>query len=248
MFEIAHDPVETDPPQRIATDAWLLAAVVVTATSVAVFADLIIWAALPAVLAVTMGILWRFHGGTHTRRFGLPNSVTLFRLNLAVLMLVSVWAGESDFAMSWPLFLIAATALALDGVDGWLARRRQEASAFGERFDMAADTTFTIIVTLSLIGLGLVGIWVFLLGLLRPAFVSATRIWPQLGAPLPESRCRKIACAGSLACLVAGLAPPLAGLAPVLALAALLQLLWSFGRDLRYLLRNNTAVPVADII
>jgi phosphatidylglycerophosphate synthase len=243
---MAHGSPVTGPQRPITADAGLLVALLVTATGVAVLAALPLWAALPAVLAVTAGTLWRFRTRTHASRFGLANWVTLFRLNLVALMLVTVWPGAPDTVPSWPLFLIAATALVLDGVDGWLARRRREAGAFGERFDMGADTAFTIITTLCLVGFGLVGAWVLLLGLLRPAFAAAARLRPEFAAPLPESRGRKIACAGSLTCLVAGLAPPLAGFAPALALAALVQLLWSFGRDFRYLLRDNTGAPAAD--
>jgi phosphatidylglycerophosphate synthase len=239
ILEAVHGPIEREPWRSIAADGSLLAAVLVATIGLAALADLPLWAAVPAVLAVTSGVLWRFHSRAANHRFGLANWVTLFRLNLVAVMLVAVWPGEPDTVQSWLLFLIAATALALDGVDGWLARRRREASEFGERFDMGADTAFTVITTLCLVGFGLVGAWVLLLGLLRPAFTLAGRLWPALRTPLPPSRGRKIACAGSLACLVAGLAPPLAPLAPALALLALLQLVWSFARDLRYLLRHE---------
>ena len=243
IFEAAQGPIEREPWRRIAADGNLLAAVLVVTVGLAALADLPLWAAVPAALAVTSGALWRFHSrGTASHRFGLANWVTLFRLNLVALMLVAVWPGEPDIVQSWLLFLIAATALALDGVDGWLARRRREASEVGERFDMGADTAFTIITSLCLVAFGLVGAWVLLLGLLRPAFATAGRLWPALRTPLPASRGRKIACAGSLACLVAGLAPPLAPLAPALAVLALVQLVWSFGRDLRFLILRRGAV------
>ena len=235
IFEVAQGPLERAPWRSIAADGSMLAVVLVTAAVLALVAGLPLWAALPATLAVTTAVLWRFHSRNVQARFGLANWVTLFRLVLVALMAVAVWPGDAAIVQSWVLFLIATAALVLDGVDGWLARRRREASEFGERFDMGADTAFTIITTLCLVSFGLVGAWVLLLGLMRPAFASAVRLWPVLAAPLPESRGRKIACAGSLACLVAGLAPPLAALAPALALAALVQLLWSFGRDIRYL-------------
>ena len=239
IFEVAHGPLERAPWRSIAADGSMLAVVLVTAVVLALVAGLPLWAALPAILAGTTGVLWRFHSRNVRERFGLANWVTLFRLVLVALMAVAVWPGDAAIIQSWVLFLIASAALVLDGVDGWLARRRREASEFGERFDMGADTAFTIITTLCLVSFGLVGAWVLLLGLMRPAFAVAARLRPVLAAPLPESRGRKIACAGSLACLVAGLAPPLAALAPALALAALVQLLWSFGRDIRYLLGHR---------
>ncbi len=239
ILEAVHGPIEREPWRRIAADSSRLIATVAAALGLAVLADLPLWAVLPAVLAVTTAVLWRYHSRNTAQRFGLANWVTLFRLNFVSLMAVAVWQDEPNILQSWLLFLIAASALALDGVDGWLARRRQEASAFGERFDMGADTAFTIITTLCLVSFGLVGAWVLLLGLLRPAFAVAGHVWPSMSAPLPASRGRKMACAGSLACLVAGLAPPLAPVAPVLAFLALLPLVWSFGRDLRYLMGSD---------
>jgi len=242
ILEAVQGPIERQPWRRIAADGGRLAAVVAATLGLAALAELPFWAALPVVLAVTTAVLWRYHRQVTSRRFGLANWVTLFRLNLMALMALAVWPGEPGILQSWLLFLVGATALVLDGLDGWLARRRREASAFGERLDMGADTAFTIVTTLCLVSFGLVGAWVLLLGLLRPAFVVAVRIWPSLAAPLPESCGRKVACAGSLACLVAGLAPPLASFAPALAVSALLLLVWSFARDLRYLLaRNATA-------
>ena len=239
ILEAVHGSIEREPWRSIAADSSRLAALVAAALGLAALADLSLWVALPAVLAVTSAVLWRYHSRSAAQRFGLANWVTLFRLNLVALMAVAVWQNAPDILQSWLLFLIATVALALDGVDGWLARRRREASDFGERFDMGADTAFTLITTLCLVSFGLVGAWVLLLGLMRPAFAVAGHVWPFLSAPLPASRGRKLACAGSLACLVAGLAPPLAPVAPVLALLALVQLVWSFGRDLRHLVRRD---------
>jgi phosphatidylglycerophosphate synthase len=106
---------------------------------------------------------------------------------------------------------------------------------------MGADTAFTIIVTLCLVRLDLVGPWVILIGLMRPAFVAAARLWPRLALPLPPSRGRKVACGLALGLLVAGLAPLLAPMAPLLAFLALGVLAWSFGRDLRRLLARGAA-------
>jgi phosphatidylglycerophosphate synthase len=240
IFEVAHAPLGREPWRSIAADGGFVVVVIGVAIGLAAIAALPLWAASVVVTLVTGGALWRFHRHTAAGRFGLANWVTLFRLNLVALLLLAIWPDEPGSLQSWALFVIAAVALVLDGVDGWLARRRHEASEFGERFDMGADTAFTVILTLCLVAFALVGPWVLVIGLLRPAFVLASRRWPILHTPLPTSRVRKALCAGSLACLVAGLAPPLAPLAPALALAALLQLLWSFGHDLCYLTRHET--------
>lgn len=242
ILEAAQLPLAREPWRSVVADAGFVAAVMAVAIGLAAVADLPLGAAGLVVALITAGILWRFHSRGAARRFGLANWVTLLRLVLVTLLLLAVWLGAPGMLPSWELFGVALVALVLDGVDGWLARRRQETSTFGERFDMGADTVFTITLTLCLAAFALVGPWVLVIGLLRPAFAAGGRVWPVLGSPLRESRGRKVVCAASLGCLVAGLAPPLAAFAPALALAALALLLWSFGRDLRDLLRRAEAV------
>lgn len=238
LFEAASLPAGREPLRRIATTGLRVTAVMALALGIAPVLELPLWPASLAVVLVTTGVLWRFHHQDADGRFGLANWVTLFRLNLVSLLLLAALPGAAGAFPSWALFAVAFVALLLDGVDGWLARRRHEASDFGERFDMAADTAFTVILTFCLLAFALVGPWVLVIGMLRPAFVLAGRLWPVLAAPLPPSRGRKIVCAAALCCLVAGFAPPLAALAPLLAASALALLVGSFGRDLGYLRRR----------
>jgi phosphatidylglycerophosphate synthase len=240
-FEAASLPPGREPLWRIASVGLRVAAVMALALGIAPALALPPWPAGLTVALVTAGVLWRFHHQDGEGRFGLANWVTLFRLNLVSLVLLVSLSGGAGTVSSWALFTVAFVALLLDGVDGWLARRRHEASDFGERFDMAADTAFTLILTFCLLALGLVGPWVLVIGMLRPAFVLAGRLRPALAAPLPPSRGRKVVCAAALCCLVTGLAPPLAPAAPLLAGSALALLVGSFGRDLGYL-RQRAAV------
>jgi hypothetical protein len=73
-------------------------------------------------------------------------------------------------------------------------------------------------------------------------FVVAGHFWPQLTAPLPPSRARKVVAAVQGVVLVVAAAPfvprPLAAVAVGVALATLL---WSFGRDLLWLVRHGAA-------
>lgn len=233
-------PVVQDSRQRLAADGTLAVGVLATAMAFAATAPLPPWLAIAASLLVSGAVVWRFLSGHQWAAFGLANRVTLLRANLVALMLLVLWLGVPSPALLWTLFAVAMATLALDGVDGWLARRRHETSAFGESFDIGADTAFTIILTLSLVRFDLVGPWVLALGLLRPLFVVASWRWPALAAPLPPRHSRKVVCGGSLALLVAALAPPLAGFAPALAAIALTALIWSFGRDLHHLLAGTS--------
>src|SRR5207244_10643421 len=59
--------------------------------------------------------------------------------------LIGAFIGEparSD--VGWVAAILALAVTALDGVDGWLARRTQMASDFGARFDMEVDALLII--------------------------------------------------------------------------------------------------------
>ncbi len=193
-----------------------------------------VWPAVPLVALVTASVLVAFLASGERRSFGLANGLTLLRLDLSACLLAAAWAGPAG--LSWPVFTLAALALVLDGLDGCLARRLGATSAFGARLDMLGDTAFTIVLTLLALRLGGIGPWVLAIGLLRPAFVAAGRLWPPLAAPLPASRRRRAACGLALLLLVLSLAPPIAAAAFGLAATSLFLLLLSFAADIRLLL------------
>jgi phosphatidylglycerophosphate synthase len=140
---------------------------------------------------------------------------------------------------AWVAVTGAASLLALDGVDGWAARRQRLASAFGARFDMEVDALMILALAAIAAGLGKAGGWVLALGLIRYGFVLAGWLVPRLARPLPPSRRRRAVCALQVATLGLLLAPPLqppwSGRLAVVAFAALL---WSFAVDVRWLLRR----------
>src|SRR5665213_3451331 len=72
------------------------------------------------------------------RAFGSANQVTLARGAL-VALLAGLIGERADSAMAALVTTVAAGIAALDGVDGWLARRTKLASVFGARFDMETD-------------------------------------------------------------------------------------------------------------
>src|SRR5690606_40605745 len=71
-----------------------------------------------------------------------------------------------------PLLLLI---IALDGLDGYVARRRGEASAFGAIYDIAVDRVVENVLWLVLAHLGLVPIWVAIVFLTRGCIVDAVR-------------------------------------------------------------------------
>ena len=168
------------------------------------------------------------------RAAGAANQVTLARATLVGGVTALVAAGANG-AQLIVLVAIGAVALALDGLDGYLARRYDTVSVLGARFDMEVDAF--LILVLSVLVCRTLGPWVLAIGLMRYAFVAAMFVLPRLRAPLPFSRARKVVAAMQGALLVAAAAPiwpPT--VAAVLAAVALIALVWSFGRDVRWLL------------
>ena len=168
---------------------------------------------------------------------GLCNVVTLIRLALVASLLAPLLYHSTP---PWGVFAIAATALALDGVDGWLARHAHRTTSFGARFDMEVDAASGLIIALNAWASGAVGAYVVLIGLPRYVFVAASWVLPWLGRPVPERFSRKAVCVLQIAALIA-LQIPLfpADLGPALVALVAASLLWSFGRDVAWLWRHR---------
>ena len=104
---------------------------------------------LMAASTVSFGGLLAIFRGRYTpkRRFGLANTVTVLRLAL----LWAIAGGGVQATVPGPtqaLLLIAF--FALDGVDGWLARRMGDQSRFGAHFDMEIDALSVLVAALLL--------------------------------------------------------------------------------------------------
>lgn len=168
---------------------------------------------------------------------GLCNAVTLLRLAMVMALLAPL---ASDRADGWTVFWVAAIALSLDGVDGWLARREGRVSEFGARLDMEVDSVLALILALNAWVSGAADVWVLLIGLPRYVFVVAPTIFPWLDAPLPEKFSRKVVCVVQIGALIA-LQPHVLDktAANLIVLATACALIWSFGRDIRWLWQNR---------
>lgn len=178
-------------------------------------------------------------------RFGLANSVTLLRGALVSWLAGFVGLPEiiADPILAWSLLTAAFIVLLLDGLDGWLARKTGQTSAFGAKFDMEVDSLFAIVLSLLAWQSDKVGWWVLLLGLPRPLFIVAAWFEPRLMSPLPDSMLRKTICVIQIAVLIILLAPVIHPLtSQVLAATVLILLAGSFWRDTTWLLskRANT--------
>jgi phosphatidylglycerophosphate synthase len=169
--------------------------------------------------------------------------VTLARAVLA--MGVATVVADS-FRATVPVVLLvslAAVALVLDAVDGWVARRTRTTAA-GARLDGEVDAF--LILVLSLYVAHTVAAWVLAIGAARYAFLAAGWVAAWMRAPLPPRYWRKVvAAAQGIALTVAAaslLSPALTTTALFVALGLLAE---SFGRDGWWLWINRQGVHAA---
>lgn len=195
-------------------------------------------------LAAVINVLWisqQVMSQRSVSRFGEANQTTLLRSGLVCLIGSTLLVSSHEPDVGWHLAGLIAVALALDGVDGFLARKLNLASEFGARFDMEIDALLLLILSLLVWQTGQAGAWVLLIGLMRYAFVAASWFMKALAGPLRPSFRRKTVCALQGIALLACLLPPLdQSMSSVIALVALTALLLSFGLDIKALLQGST--------
>ncbi|MBB4905510.1 CDP-alcohol phosphatidyltransferase family protein [Actinophytocola algeriensis] len=174
------------------------------------------------------------------RRFGPADIVTLTRSVLVGGVVALIADTSHPRGSVWPLVVIASVALAMDAVDGKVARRTGTASEFGARFDMEVDAF--LILVLSAFAATQLGWWVLAIGAMRYLFVAAARLWPWLRAPLPVRMSSKAVAAAQGIVLTVALVLPHT-VAVVLTAVALAALTWSFAHDIRWLHRHRDTAP-----
>ncbi|QGN48385.1 CDP-alcohol phosphatidyltransferase family protein [Micromonospora sp. WMMC415] len=191
-------------------------------------------------LAVCLTLLVGLHRAGVTA-LGPADRVTLGRAVLVGAVTALVADGFAGRPVPIGLFtVLTAVALALDAVDGYVARRTGTASALGARFDMEIDSI--LVAVLSLHVAPAVGVWVLALGAMRYLFVAAGWALPWMCRPLPPRYWRKVTAAalGVLLLVAASrVLPPPAAVA--LLVGALALQVESFGRDVLWLWRRRSA-------
>ncbi|HEY0451508.1 CDP-alcohol phosphatidyltransferase family protein [Actinophytocola sp.] len=174
------------------------------------------------------------------RTLGPANHVTLARAALTGGVIALV-ADTMRAPATVPVLVTAASvALAMDGVDGRVARRTGTATRLGARFDMEIDAF--LILVLSIHVAMTLGPWVLAIGAWRYAFVLAGVVLPWLRPPPPPSLASKTVASVQGVVLVvaaAGLLPRAVTTAVVAVALALLT--WSFVRDIGWLYRHRPA-------
>jgi CDP-diacylglycerol---glycerol-3-phosphate 3-phosphatidyltransferase len=104
----------------------------------------------------------------------LPDQLTLARA-LAVPVVIVLFAWDFEDHAYWAT-AVFAVAMATDQIDGWLARRRNQTSAFGSLLDPIADKVLVLAALVMLIGEGVAPAWMVAAIVAREIAVSGLRL------------------------------------------------------------------------
>ena len=173
-------------------------------------------------------------------RLGPASWVTLARAALALgvaSLVAESFAHPTSVAL---LVTLSAVALALDAVDGPVARRTGTVTDLGARLDGEVDAF--LILVLSVYVARTSGAWVLAIGAARYVFLAGELLLPWMRAPLPPRRWRRVVAAIQgivLTVAAAGVLPE--RLTQVLLLAALVLLAASMGECAWWLWRRRDA-------
>jgi phosphatidylglycerophosphate synthase len=173
--------------------------------------------------------------------------ITLTRALLAAGVAALVASSADRPATISALVGLASVALALDGVDGQVARRTGTATPLGARFDGEADAF--LILLLSVQVSRDYGGWVLAIGAARYAFLAAGWVLPWLAAPLPTRYWSKVVTAVQGVVLTLAASGLLSRRVGMIAVGvAMLLLAESFGRNIIWLYRTGAGARTRQVL
>lgn len=103
----------------------------------------------------------------------MANMITSLRFMLLFLLVGMIYLAPAVWRLLDPLLLVLI--ITLDGLDGYVARRRGESSLFGSVYDIAVDRIVESTLWIVLADVGLVPLWVALLVIARGVLVDSIR-------------------------------------------------------------------------
>jgi CDP-diacylglycerol--glycerol-3-phosphate 3-phosphatidyltransferase len=139
----------------------------------------------------------------------LPNTLTIMRIGLVPLLVVVLLTKfEGRQILGVPVELVGAAIFGLasltDWADGYLARRRQQVTPFGQYVDPLADKLLTVAAFVSLVQMGLAPAWMVAVIIGREFAVTALRsIFYARGVAIPASPLGKIKMIAQVVAIIA---------------------------------------------
>lgn len=199
LFHAKTEKSEASPQRWVNTHAGAI----LVATGVAA------WLQIPSLLAVVAGlsfvillIQW-WARWTPRGNFGAANVVSTLRLGMTLWIVLA----STSQAGAW-VAGVAVGCLALDGVDGWLARRKGSSGPFGACYDVEIDALLVMALSMALYSRGIAGAWVLAAGLWRYVFVVAPLVLPTPRRESRRTRLGRIAYVAMVFCFVTALFVP----------------------------------------
>lgn len=143
---------------------------------------------------------------------GLANGVTALR-GLLVAAIAGFLPLTRPFGAGlWVPAALYGAAIALDYLDGYLARELGEVTQLGERLDEAMDAAGLFIAPTLAILHGQLPVWYLVVPLAKPLYVASLWVWRYSSGgelrPLPESAVRQYLAALQMVITAVALAPP----------------------------------------
>jgi len=103
----------------------------------------------------------------------MANLITVGRLLLLFVVVAMIYRGGGAITVTAMVLIVVV--FAGDGLDGYVARRRNSTSQFGAVFDIAGDRVVEQVLWIVFAHVGTVGVWVPLLIITRGSIVDALR-------------------------------------------------------------------------
>ena len=145
-------------------------------------------------------LIFKFFSTTELLRFSFASKITYIRLTISIVLLTASIASSRDAAIFRVFYnestfiILALISLLLDGLDGFIARRYNDTSKFGELFDQESDNFLMFVLSISLYINKDIGLYVFLIPAYRYIFITLMTKYSWLKNTLPDSILRKSVC------------------------------------------------------
>ena len=174
----------------------------------------------------------------------LPNTLTLLRILAVPVVVVALLSEINDGdVIAAAVFALAA---ATDGLDGYIARRRNQVTNFGKLMDPLADKLLVVAALISLVSLGRLEAWIAMVIIAREIAVTGLRsIAAEQGVVIAASWLGKVKTTLQIAAIFALIAYDPSPLAVDLLVYAAVAMTLISGADYFLSLRRTLAAAAA---
>ena len=140
------------------------------------------------------------------------------------------------------IIILSTVSLIMDGLDGFIARKYNLVSKFGEIIDQESDNFLMLVISISLYLNKDIGLYVFFIPLYRYAFLVSMKKYDWLQRTLPSSQFRKIACVLTIVLMIMSQDVYFNYENTLfLVILSLFIITFSFSKDIIWLYRNKNA-------